>query len=134
MIEIILNFVIVLVLAITIAFCIRLERRINNLRSKKNEITDALVNLDKTLNSSQKNLEELKELGATTLYKLNQQNEISKELIKDMEFITDHGNKLADKLEELISQSKKSIDSIEKTIKKAESSRKSASKTGKKTK
>ncbi|MDZ5760936.1 DUF6468 domain-containing protein [Lyticum sinuosum] len=124
MLEIILNIVIIVILGVTIAFCIRLERRINSLKNNKNEITTALMNLDKTLGASQQNIDDLRELGSTTLYKLTQQNNSAKELIHDIRFIIDRGNVLADRLEELIYNVKESINKIEKNPQKKTSVKK----------
>lgn len=113
MVEIILNILLITILALTIAFCIRLEMRMNDLRSKKNEITQAISSLDVTLAASHQNIDALKDLGNVTLHELTQQNVASQELLDDLRYIVDHGNKLADRLEAMLTEGRNLLNDSE---------------------
>ncbi len=106
MYTLILDIAVLIVLGVTIRFCLKLSSKIDEIHTSRTDMVDLIKSLDTAVISTHKNLAALKEAS------LNANNEIKKcieqgnEIASDMSFMIESGNRLAGKLERLINEAK----------------------------
>lgn len=105
-IDIILNVFISLLLLITIIFCYALSRRISAFNSNKAELTKFLVDFNGSIQRAEKNINQLKEMGAQVDENLKSQIKRARFLANDLSFLSEKGETVAQNLEGKISMSR----------------------------
>jgi hypothetical protein len=96
----------ILLLIGVIVRTIDLNNRLNGFKKLDGEITPLLRNLSTTLNSSSIQIEAMKKASKDISDMLNQGIERGNELKSDIDFMINHGEKMADKLESLLSEAR----------------------------
>lgn len=108
---------IALLLVVTIIYCAILMRKLNNLRSAQSELRQIIKGFGDAIAKAETSIHELRKAGDEAAQALDEridtrrrdlEAQISKatELANDLEFMTDAGNKLADRLETGISDAR----------------------------
>ncbi len=96
---IVLDIIIVLLLGLTIAFCWRLNQRINELKQSRKDLVELVRTFDTAIINTHKSIANLKEASYNAANELKGYITKAEELINDMSFMTDAAAKLADRLE-----------------------------------
>ena len=114
--QIVLELVILITLLCTIWFCWRLHNRIIELKGNRKEIMTLIQTFDTALVTTHRSITELKETTATASSTLKTQIQKSEEILNDLYFIVDIGEKLASKLDKHVINAKNAVLSIEQSF------------------
>ncbi len=114
--QIFLELVILITLLCTIWFCWRLHNRIIELKSNRKEIMSLIQTFDAALVTTHRNIAELKETTTTAATTLKTQIQKSEEMVNDLYFIVDIGEKLASKLDRNVINAKETISFLQHSL------------------
>ena len=101
--ELILNSVVLIVLCLAIAYCWKLNSKIQDLQNSRGDIKNLIKSLDSSITSANHNIAELKNLTGTTIIEMSGYIKQSEELSGDLSFLIERASNLADELELSIS-------------------------------
>lgn len=93
------SFVIVL-LAVTIYFCLRLNAKLNELRASRREFAELVKTIDDAMVKTHKSIATLRDAAGEVGRKLETDMARAEELTGDLSFMVDVATKLASRLEE----------------------------------
>ncbi|WHA05140.1 DUF6468 domain-containing protein [Candidatus Bandiella numerosa] len=97
--ELILNSVVLIVLCLAIAYCWKLNSKIQDLQNSRGDIKNLIKSLDSSITSANHNIAELKNLTGTTITEMSGYIKQSEELSGDLSFLIERASNLADELE-----------------------------------
>jgi|APCry1669189034_1035192.scaffolds.fasta_scaffold10363_4 hypothetical protein len=97
--ELILNSVVLIVLCLAIAYCWKLNSKIQDLQNSRGDIKNLIKSLDSSITSANHNIAELKNLTGTTIIEMSGYIKQSEELSGDLSFLIERASNLADELE-----------------------------------
>ena len=121
--ELILNSIVLILLCLAIAYCWKLNGKIQDLQNSRGDIKSLIKSLDSSINGANNSISELKILTNETIVEMSGYIKQSEELSSDLSFLIERANKLANELESNIKVTSK--------LSKAASTRKSATTTKK---
>lgn len=104
--EIIIDSFVLLLLALTIYYCSKLNQRITEMQNNKHELLAVIRTFDEAVKTTQVNMQELKTLTRTTGSELQIQIKRAEELLGDLAFLNDAATNNANRLEKLLSNAK----------------------------
>jgi predicted nucleic acid-binding Zn-ribbon protein len=119
--ELILNSVVLILLCLAIAYCWKLNGKIQDLQNSRGDIKNLIKSLDSSITSANHNIAELKKLTSTTIIEMSDYIKQSEELSGDLSFLIERARNLADELE--LSTNKASALSKKASANKSSSSR-----------
>ncbi len=105
-VEIILNIVISILLAITVIMALKLGRKIVAFNATKEELAKFIGEFNEAINRAEKNINELKATGTTVDENLKSQIKKARFLANDLSFLAEKGENVATQLDEKISMSR----------------------------
>lgn len=97
--ELILNSVVLILLCLAIAYCWKLNGKIQHLQNSRGDIKFLIKNLDSSINGANNSVSELKVLTNKTMLEMADYIKQSEELSNDLSFLIEKATKLADDLE-----------------------------------
>ena len=100
--EVILNVIVIVMLGFTIGYCLRLNKRIMELRDSRKDLVELVKTFDTTMINTHKSISNLKEVSASAAHDLKDGISKAEELTSDLSFMNDTASKLADRLERMI--------------------------------
>lgn len=92
---------VVVLLMVTVFYCISLESKLRALRSGKDELKDIIANLNKATENAQASVYHLKAAGAQTANDLGELVSNGRILSDELELMIGSGKNLADRLEDV---------------------------------
>ncbi len=104
--EISLNIVISILLAITVILGIKLGKRINAFNKSKEELAKFLIDFNSSIERAERNINELKATGTQVDENLKSQIKKARFLANDLSFLSEKGENVASTLEDKISMSR----------------------------
>ncbi|CAL7959145.1 conserved hypothetical protein [Alphaproteobacteria bacterium] len=107
-----LDIVVIVLLSFTISFCLRLNKKISDLKDSRKELVDLVRTFDTAVISTHKSISALKETSSIASGELKTYISKAEGLTSDLSFMTDAASRIADRLENLIDSSKKLEQSI----------------------
>jgi hypothetical protein len=110
MAALLLDIIVIGLLAITIVFCWRLNNKILEVKSSRQDLVELIKTLDNAISRTNKNIAELKTMSASSTNELQVYVEKARELIGDLSFMTDTASSLADRIEKGMNNVKKNGD------------------------
>jgi SMC interacting uncharacterized protein involved in chromosome segregation len=111
----IIDVTIAILMLLTIIYLWRLNRKIDSLRSYKQEFIELIKVFDDSILKADSCLEEMKKIGGKSLNDVKQRFEQAKYIADDLAFLTDRASDLADKIEVRIREAKKAEESLQNT-------------------
>lgn len=87
-------------LAATIAFCVRLNKKLSVMRDAQAELHKVATEFDQAIVRSRLGIEELKNAGQSAQTELQRELEIAKPLIEELKLINASSSRIADRLQE----------------------------------
>ncbi len=97
--ELLLDIVIIILIAIMIAYSVALNGRLKAFRNIQNEMASLIAGLDKVILQAQNSVDSLKKTANVEEQKLKDLIAKSRMLADELEIITDSGSNLADRIE-----------------------------------
>ena len=97
--ELILNSVALILLCLAIAYCWKLNGKIQDLQNSRGDIKNLIKSLDSSINGVNNSISELKVLTNETIVEMLGYIKQSEELSNDLSFLIERANKLANELE-----------------------------------
>ncbi len=123
--DIILNSVVLIFLCLTIAYCWKLNNRIEQLRNGKEELVDIVKSLDNSLNKANSAIVDIKGMSNETLPQMSSAIKQSEEIIQDLGFLVERAKTISEKLgAEIEMADKVTKSSTRKTVRKTSTTRK----------
>jgi hypothetical protein len=101
-IDLLLEFVLVALLGVTLVHAIRLERALKSLRQDRNALGDAIAGFDDSTRQAEAGISRLHAAAAESAQSLGQRLEQAVSLKDDLQFLTDRGTTVADRLDLLV--------------------------------
>jgi hypothetical protein len=89
---------IIIMLVITITFCIKLNHKINIVQKSKNEIFNLFHNFDNTINEAKNFTNNFQNNAKLIGLELDKKNEIAKKVIDELLFVIEKGNKFINQI------------------------------------
>lgn len=105
--ENIINFVILIMLAVMIGYCIVLNKRLKAFRNIKQEMADVINQLNTSTSHAQKSIVEFKNVVFEEEKKLDQKLRKASEMADELDMINQTGSNLADRIEQRLTGNKK---------------------------
>ncbi len=100
--EIILNIIVIIMLGFTISYCLRLNKKIMELKDSRKDLIELVRTFDTTMINTHKSIANLKEVSANAANDLRDGISKAEELANDLAFMNDTSEKIADRLEKSI--------------------------------
>ena len=97
--ELILNSVVLILLCLAIAYCWKLNRKIQDLQNSRGDIKNLIKSLDASINGANNNIAEFKKLTNRSIIEMSDYIKQSEELSGDLSFLIERANSSADELE-----------------------------------
>ncbi len=97
--ELVLNSVVLILLCLAIAYCWKLNRKIQDLQNSRGDIKNLIKSLDASINGANNNIAEFKELTNRSIIEMSNYIKQSEELSGDLSFLIERANSSADLLE-----------------------------------
>lgn len=110
--EVILNIIVIVMLGFTIAYCLRLNARIMELKNNRKDLVELVKTFDATMINTHKSISNLKEISAHAASELKDGISKSEELVGDLSFMNETASKIADKLEKMIEMARSATSQI----------------------
>lgn len=85
-------------LAATIGYCVVLNRRLGALRGAQGEMKTMIAEFDRAIGSANASIANLRQAGEAAGKDLEERVASARTLVDELNFLTDSGNKLADRL------------------------------------
>ncbi len=104
---VIVNYVIAVLLVITILYCIRLHKKIDQVRQGKDEFNKLIQSFDHSILKAEHNIAELKDLTSKAATKLNNKMEEAKVILDDMDYVGEKFTNLIQDAHQAIQQQQK---------------------------
>jgi hypothetical protein len=98
-----LDAVLIVLLAVTIGFCIRLERRLGTLRRSEGELREILATFMRASEAAERQLSCLRDSGAATLKALDESVKRANAIRDELDVMIGSGDRLANRLDGVIS-------------------------------
>lgn len=112
----VLEIVVVTLLILTLIFCIILNKKLAMLKSGSSELWRLVQTIDSSIINARGGIAELKKTISDAYETLRKLIAQANDLSGEMPFLTDAGNKSADKLEKLVNEARIVIKNIEKLV------------------
>lgn len=122
-----LDIIVILLLALTIGYCWKLNHKIQVLQNSKKDLTGLVRTFDSALFNAQKSIADLKVASNKSSESLTVYVKKSEELISDLEFITTKAVRISNNLENMIEKAKKHVPTDSKKTTKALTAKKTKS-------
>ena len=97
--ELILNSVVLILLCLAIAYCWKLNKKIQDLQNSRGDIKNLIKSLDASINGANNNIAEFKKLTNRSIIEMSDYIKQSEELSGDLSFLIERANSSADELE-----------------------------------
>ena len=105
--DFILNTAVSVLLCLTIAYCWRLNSKIQELQDNRKELASFVKSLDSSLHSANSSILELKAMTNKTIAEMSDYVKQSEELYEDLSFLIERAKNLSNQLEENIKKASK---------------------------
>ena len=105
--ELILNSIVLVLLCLAIAYCWKLNGKIQHLQNSRGDIKSLINSLDSSINTASNSISDLKILTNKTMVEMSDYIKQSEELSNDLSFLIEKATKLADELESNIQTTSK---------------------------
>lgn len=94
-----LDIILVLLLAVTIAYCVLLNRRLQVMRSAQSEMITLIQEFDRATVQAKSGISDLRQAGSEIATRLQDQVKRAQALSEDLSFMIDAGERMAEKLD-----------------------------------
>lgn len=94
-----LDIILVLLLAVTIAYCVILNRRLQVMRSAQSEMINLIQEFDRATVQAKSGIADLRQAGGDIATRLQEQVKRAQALSEDLSFMIDAGDRMAEKLD-----------------------------------
>ena len=94
-----LDIILVLLLAVTIAYCVLLNRRLQVMRSAQSEMINLIQEFDRATVQAKTGIADLRQAGGEIATRLQEQVKRAQALSEDLSFMIDAGDRMAEKLD-----------------------------------
>ncbi len=115
---IILDIIVLLTLAITMIFAVRLSRQFNDLKANESQLKSLILGLDNSTNKAKLAIQEMSSTAMSSGEELQLKINKSRELYDELEMVVEAGDNLAGRLQIMAEKTSKSAPSQKKPIKK----------------
>ena len=105
--DFILNTAVSILLCLAIAYCWKLNNKIQELQNGREELANFIKNLDSSLRNANSGISELKTMTDKTIIEMSSHVKQSEELYEDLSFLIERAKNLSNKLEKGIKEASK---------------------------
>jgi len=111
-----LDFLLIVLLGVTIAYCVGLSRKLSVLRDAQGELAKVAAEFDRAIVRSKVGVEELKSTSENVGKELETELEEAKSLLEELKLINASSSRIADRLQETVDGSGRKIAGQEKNV------------------
>lgn len=104
-----LDIILVLLLAVTIAYCVVLNRRLQVMRAAQSEMIKLIHEFDRATVQAKSGIADLRQAGGEIATRLQEQVKRAQALSEDLSFMIDAGDRMAEKLDGRMQNARRGI-------------------------